>query len=196
MTPDTRTFLSALFDAAVRAADPMDALRAYLPDAPKGRTIVIGAGKGAAQMARAFETLWPHPLEGVVVTRYGYGETCERISVLEAAHPVPDAAGISAARALLGAVEGLTKDDLVIALMCGGGSALLAAPPTGFTLEDEQELNRVLLASGAPIGAMNAIRKQVSLIKGEWPYEIYNVACEDKPLSIVRCEWGRCTFVE
>lgn len=187
MNTQTRELLSELFDAAVRAADPKDALRPYLPEAPKGRTIVIGAGKGAAQMARAFETLWPHPLEGVVVTRYGYGESCERIRVLEAAHPVPDAAGLAATQAIEDAVTGLSADDLVIALVCGGGSALLAAPPEGFTLEDEQELNRVLLASGAPIGAMNAIRKHFSTIKGgrlaarAYPARVLSLIVSDVP---------------
>ena len=166
MTPDDRAFLVGLFDAAVRAAEPEGALRAHLPARPKGRTVVVGAGKGAAQLARAFERLWDAPLEGVVVTRYGYGVPCAHIRVLEAAHPVPDAAGLAAGAALLDAVAGLTPDDLVVALICGGGSALLPAPPEGLTLADEQALNAALLASGAPISAMNAIRKHVSRIKG------------------------------
>jgi hydroxypyruvate reductase len=127
---------------------------------------VIGAGKGAAQLACAFETLWDAPLSGVVVTRYGYATPCERIRVLEAAHPVPDTAGLAASAALFDAVADLTADDLVVALICGGGSALLPAPPPGLTLDDEAALNRALLASGAPISVMNAIRKQVSRIKG------------------------------
>lgn len=166
MKPEDREFLSALFHEAVRAAEPKHALAAHLPQRPKGRTVVVGAGKGAAQLARAFDELWDAPLEGVVVTRYGYGCACERIRVLEAAHPVPDAAGLAASEALLGAVAGLGPDDLVVALICGGGSALLPAPPEGLSLEDEQGLNAALLASGAPISAMNAIRKQVSRIKG------------------------------
>lgn len=161
-----QTFLTSLFDAAVQAADPRYAMRDVLPDAPKGRTIVIGAGKGAAQMAQALEALWEGPLEGCVVTRYGYGASCEQINVLEAAHPVPDDAGLTASEALLDTVANLTNDDLVIALICGGGSALLPAPPEGCTLEDEQALNRALLASGAPISEMNAIRKHFSKIKG------------------------------
>ncbi|CAG0910497.1 unnamed protein product, partial [Cyprideis torosa] len=139
---------------------------AHLPARPAGRTVVIGAGKGSAQMAAALEELWDRPLEGVVVTRYGYGASCRAIRVLEAAHPVPDAAGLKASNALLQAVRGLSSDDLVIALISGGGSALLPAPPGDLTLADEQALNSALLDSGAPIGVMNAIRKQVSLIKG------------------------------
>ena len=166
MTSDPRAFLTALFDAAVEAADPERALRPALPEPPKGRTVVVGAGKGAAQLAAAFESLWPHPLEGVIVTRYGYAAPCQRIRVLEAAHPVPDAAGLAASAALMAAVQGLGPDDLVVALICGGGSALLPMPPEGLSLEDEAALNTALLASGAPISVMNAIRKHVSGIKG------------------------------
>ena len=161
-----RIFLKQLFDAAVEAADPKQVMAKVLPDPPKGRTVVIGAGKGAAQMAAAFEDLWNGPVEGVVVTRYGYGAQTRTIRVLEASHPVPDDAGMIATKALTDAVTGLTADDLVIALVCGGGSALLPSPPDGLTLADEQALNEALLASGAPISVMNAIRKQVSGIKG------------------------------
>lgn len=166
MTAEDRQVLTALFEAAVAAADPERALAAHLPDRPKGRTVVIGAGKGAAHLAAAFERLWEGPLEGVVVTRYGYGCPTRHIRVLEAAHPVPDAAGLAASDALFSAVRGLGPDDLVVALVCGGGSALLPCPPGNLTLEDEAALNRALLASGAPISVMNAIRKQVSGIKG------------------------------
>lgn len=166
MTPQDRAFLTELFQAAVRAADPHAALRAHLPARPKGRVVVIGAGKGAAQLAATFEDLWDGPLTGVVVTRYGYGCPTQRIRVLEAAHPVPDQAGLAASEALFAAVAGLTADDLVVALVCGGGSALLPCPPGDLTLADEAALNRALLASGAPISVMNAIRKQVSGIKG------------------------------
>lgn len=166
MTPQDRAFLSGLFDAAVRAADPERAIAANLPAPPKGRTVVVGAGKGAAQLAAAFERSWDGPVAGVVVTRYGYGCETRHIRVLEAAHPVPDAAGLAAAQALFDAVRGLGPDDLVVALICGGGSALLPMPPGDLTLADEVALNRALLASGAPISAMNAIRKQVSDIKG------------------------------
>ncbi|WP_322867143.1 glycerate kinase [Aquicoccus sp. G2-2] len=166
MRIEDRELLQAMYAAAVRAAEPEAALRPVLPERPKGRTIVIGAGKGAAQMAAAFERLWDGPLEGVVVTRYGFAEDCRRIRVLEAAHPVPDEAGLKASAALLRAVEGLSADDLVVALMCGGGSALLSAPGEGLELADEIALNEVLLASGAPISAMNAVRKMVSRVKG------------------------------
>lgn len=166
MNVTDKTFLEDLFNAAVAAADPLKALAAHMPEKPKGRTIVIGAGKGAAQMAAAFETLWKEPVEGVIVTRYGYACETQNVKVLEASHPVPDAAGLKATEALFDAVANLTPDDLVIALVCGGGSALLPAPPTGLTLEDEQSMNEALLSSGAPISVMNAIRKQVSCIKG------------------------------
>jgi glycerate 2-kinase len=163
---DPKTFLTSIFEAAVNAADPEKTIRDHLPEKPKGRTIVIGAGKGAAQMAAALEKAWDGPLEGVVVTRYGYSAPCERIRVVEAAHPVPDEAGLKAAKLLLDQVAGLTEDDLVIALICGGGSALLPAPPEGLTLQDEIAVNEALLASGAPISAMNAVRKHISRIKG------------------------------
>ena len=161
-----RDFLAGLFDAAVAAADPLKALRGNLPTPPKGRTVVIGAGKGAAQLAQAFEQLWPAPFEGVVVTRYGYAAPCQTIQVIEAAHPVPDTSGINAAQALKDMVRDLGPDDLVIALICGGGSSLLPDPPDGLTLEDLQQLNEALLASGAPISVMNDIRKCFSEING------------------------------
>ncbi|MFT3972072.1 MAG: glycerate kinase [Amaricoccus sp.] len=166
MNGNDRALLERLFRVAVMAADPETALRSTLPARPRGRTIVVGAGKGAAQLAAAFERLWDGPLEGVVVTRYGYGCPTRRIRVLEAAHPVPDAAGLAASRALFEAVRGLGPEDLVVALVCGGGSSLLPCPPGPLTLEDEADLNRALLASGAPISVMNAIRKHVSGIKG------------------------------
>lgn len=166
MISDDKRFLTELFHSAVAAADPQKALGAHLPIPPRGRTVVIGAGKGVAQLASAFEKLWDAPVEGVVVTRYGYAMPCDHIKVMEAAHPVPDAAGLEASKALFEAVRGLTKDDLVVALICGGGSALLPAPPGDLTLEEEAAMNKALLASGAPISVMNAIRKQVSAIKG------------------------------
>lgn len=166
MTLDPKSFLTSIFNAAVAAADPELTIRSHLPARPKGRTIVIGAGKGSAQMAAALEKAWDGPLEGVVVTRYGYGARCERIEVIEAAHPVPDEAGLSASKRLLETVRGLTADDLVIALISGGGSALLPSPAGGLTLADEIAVNQALLASGAPIAAMNAVRKHVSTIKG------------------------------
>jgi hydroxypyruvate reductase len=161
-----RTLLDDLFRAAVAAAQPGPAVKANLPPPPKGRTIVVGAGKASAQMARAVEQAWSGPLAGIVVTRYGYAVPCERIEIVEAAHPVPDVAGYLAARRIMETVSGLSHDDLVIALISGGGSALLPQPGPGMSLEDEQVVNHLLLASGAPIGAMNVIRSELSAIKG------------------------------
>jgi hydroxypyruvate reductase len=161
-----RAFLKSLFDTAVQAALPQAGIARFLPEKPKGRTVVIGAGKGAAQLAQAVEKAWDRPLSGVVVTRYGYGAACENIEIIEASHPVPDAAGLAASGRVLAAVQGLGPDDLVIALITGGGSALLPCPPEGVSLADEITMNQTLLASGAPISAMNTLRKQVSGIKG------------------------------
>lgn len=161
-----RAVLAELFHAAAAAADPVAAIRANLPEPPRGRTVVIGAGKGAAQLARAFETLWPHPLQGTVVTRHGHGVPCDRIEVLEAAHPVPDAAGLQASARLVARLQGLTADDLVVALITGGGSALLPVPPPGCSLQDDIALNQALLASGAPISVLNTIRRRLSTVKG------------------------------
>ncbi len=162
---EPRDFLRSLFDAAVGAALPDSAWFAGLGP-PKGRTVVVGAGKAAASMARAFEAGWPHPLEGLVVTRYGHTVPTTRIEVVEAAHPVPDAAGRAAAERILASVGGLTEDDLVVALMSGGGSSLLTLPAEGVTLVEKQGVNRALLACGARIGEMNAVRKALSRIKG------------------------------
>lgn len=161
-----RDILQDLFRDAVAAAQPSFAVRANLPPQPAGRTIVIGAGKASAQMAKAFEEAWEGPLDGLVVTRYGYGAPCRRIEIVEAAHPVPDAAGYLAARRIMEKVSGLSHDDLVVALISGGGSALLPHPASGMSFEDEQAVNQVLLASGAPIGVMNIIRNELSGIKG------------------------------
>lgn len=163
---DARRILRQLFDAAVRAADPRDALLPHLPPKPKGRTVVVGAGKAASQMAAALESLWDGPLEGVVVDRHGATTPTHTIEVLRAAHPVPDLAGVKAAKRLFAAVEGLTEDDLVIALMSGGGSALLPMPGGKLTFKDEVEVNKALLMAGAPIAAMNVVRKHISGIKG------------------------------
>ena len=179
---DPRAFLRSLLDAAVAAALPDSSVAASLPERPKGRTIVVGAGKGAAQLAQAFEAHWQGPLEGVVVTRYGYAAPCERIEVLEAAHPEPDEAGLLAARRLLDTVEGLSEDDLVVALVCGGGSALLPCPPEGLSLADELAVNRALLASGAPITDMNIVRKHVSGIKGG---RLAAAACPARVVSLI-----------
>ncbi|MGI9402652.1 MAG: glycerate kinase type-2 family protein [Rhizobiaceae bacterium] len=184
---EPRSLLTGMFDAAIAAADPNQCISAHLPAKPKGRTVVIGAGKGAAQMAAALERLWDGALEGVVVTRYGFGEACRQIKVLEASHPVPDMNGLEASRKLLEAVSDLSTDDLVIALVCGGGSALLPAPADGLTFEDEVSLNEALLASGAPIQVMNAIRKHVSKIKGgrlaaaAFPAKVVSLIVSDIP---------------
>ena len=162
-----RELLERLYHRAVDAAQPRHAIAANLPEPPHGRTIVIGAGKASAQMAQAFEEAWPHRIDkGLVVTRYGYAAPCERIEIVEAAHPVPDIAGFLAARRLLETVSGLSHDDLVVALISGGGSALLPQPAQGLSFEDEQEVNQTLLASGAPISVMNVIRNELSAIKG------------------------------
>lgn len=184
---DPKTFLTAIFNAAVAAADPQRTITDHLPARPKGRTIVVGAGKGSAQMAAAFEKVWDGPIEGLVVTRYGYAAACQRIEIIEAAHPVPDVAGLEASRRLLEKVQGLTADDLVVALISGGGSALLPAPAEGLTLADEIAVNEALLASGAPIAAMNTIRKHVSIIKGgrlataAYPAKVMSLVVSDIP---------------
>jgi glycerate 2-kinase len=155
-----------MFDAAINAAQPEFCLPPHLPTAPRGRTLVIGAGKASAAMARAFEDHWRGEITGLVVTRYGYAVPCKRIEIVEAAHPVPDAAGQAAAKRILGFVQGLTADDLVVCLISGGGSALLSLPAEGLTLDDKQQINRALLKSGATISEMNCVRRHLSAIKG------------------------------
>ncbi len=165
-----RALLRQMFDAAVAAAQPALCLGAHLPAAPNGRTIVIGAGKASAAMARAFEDLWcardNRPIEGLVVTRYGYEVACQHIEIIPAAHPVPDAAGLQAAQRIRQLVSSLTADDLVVALISGGGSSLLVAPGNGLTLQDKQAVNAALLASGATISEVNCLRRHLSAIKG------------------------------
>jgi glycerate 2-kinase len=165
---DARALLRDLFDAALAAARPATCLAPYIDklQPPKGRTVVIGAGKASAAMARAVEDRWRHPIEGLVVTRYGYGETCKRIEIVEAAHPVPDEKGRAAAGRIFEKVKGLSADDLVLCLISGGASALLALPAPGLTLADKQVVNRALLKSGANIVEMNTVRKHLSAIKG------------------------------
>ncbi len=163
---DRKQLLRAMFDAAVAAAQPAICLPPCLPLPPKGRTIVIGAGKASAAMARVLEAHWPGPLEGLVVTRYGYEVPCQRIEIVQAAHPVPDAAGQRASGRILKQVRGLAADDLVIALISGGGSSLLVAPGPGLTLADKQAVNTALLRSGATISEMNCVRRHLSAIKG------------------------------
>ena len=162
---DPRAFLRALFDRAVAVADPMRALSAHLPPRPKGRVVVLGAGKASARMAEAVEAAWG-PCEGLVITRYGYARPCRGIEVVEAAHPVPDAAGAEATRRMLDLLAGLGEGDFVLALISGGASALLVAPTEGVSLAEKQAVNAALLASGAPIGQMNILRKHLSAVKG------------------------------
>ena len=162
-----RALLRSMFDAAIASADPAKVLARHLPEPPKGRCVVVGAGKAAGAMALAVEAAWPHvSLEGVVVAPYGYGAETKRIVVREAAHPVPDENSQTAARLILKAVSNLTPDDLVLALMSGGGSSVLALPADGLTLEDKQLTNRALLNSGLDIRTMNAVRRRLSAIKG------------------------------
>ena len=162
----SRDLLLDLFSAAVAAADPALLLPGRLPQPPAGRTLVVGAGKAAAAMARAVEREWDGPLEGLVVTRYGHAVPCERIEVVEAAHPVPDAAGRAAAGRILALARGLSADDLLVCLISGGGSALLALPADGVSLEDKRAVNAALLRSGATIAEMNCVRKHLSAVKG------------------------------
>ncbi|WLI90799.1 glycerate kinase [Massilia sp. R2A-15] len=163
---EPRKLLRQMFDAAVEAAQSSHCLPPHLPAPPRGRTLVIGAGKASAEMARVVEQHWPGELTGLVVTRYGYSVPCERIEIVEAAHPVPDQAGMDAARRILGLVQGLTADDLVICLISGGGSSLLVLPGDDLELADKQEINKALLRSGATIGEMNCVRRHLSAIKG------------------------------
>jgi glycerate 2-kinase len=162
-----RTILRQLFDRAVASAAPAAAVARHLPEKPKGRCVVVGAGKASAAMAAAFDAAWPDvDVSGVVVTRYGHAVPAKRIRIIEAAHPVPDMASVTAARSILDAVRNLDKDDLVVALMSGGGSALMTLPAGQMTLADKQAVNQALLLSGATITEMNAVRKHLSAIKG------------------------------
>lgn len=165
MMRDPAAFLRQLFDRAVEVADPMRSLARFLPDRPGGRLLVIGAGKASARMAEAVEAEWG-PCAGLVITRYGYGRPCRGIEIVEAAHPVPDQAGVDATRRMLALLHGLKEEDTVLALISGGASALLCAPAEGMTLAEKQAVNAALLASGAPISAMNTVRKHLSRVKG------------------------------
>lgn len=182
-----RALLTSMFEAAVAAATPSACMPAFLPRPPKGRTIVVGAGKAAAAMAKALEDTWDGPLQGVVVTRYGHAVPCQRIAVIEAAHPVPDLNGVKAAARMLALVEGAGEDDLVIALISGGGSALLSLPADGLLLSDKQAINKALLKSGAPIDEMNCVRKHLSAIKGgrlaaaAFPARVVSLVISDVP---------------
>jgi hydroxypyruvate reductase len=163
MTPES--LLRALFDKAVEVADPMRSLAAHLPPKPAGRVVVVGAGKASARMAEAVEAVWG-PCEGLVITRYGYGRPCQGIKIVEAAHPVPDAAGAAATAEMLALLGGLGEGDFVLALISGGASALLVAPVEGVSLAEKQAVNAALLACGAPIAQMNTVRKHLSRVKG------------------------------
>lgn len=191
---DPREFLTQLYWAAVRSALPLHNMAAYLPPPPKGRTLVVGAGKAAGAMAQALESLWPvdAPLAGLVVTRYGHlpprpAGVPQRIDVALAAHPVPDAAGMAAAQRMLALTAGLTADDLVLCLVSGGGSALLTLPVDGVTLNEKQAINQALLGSGASIAEINVVRKHLSRIKGGQlalacaPAKVVTLAISDVP---------------
>jgi glycerate 2-kinase len=188
MTPEaTRKFLRSMFDAAVAAAMPEQCVPQNLPAKPKGRTIVVGTGKASAAMAQVFEKAWNGPVEGLIVTRYGHAVPCKQIEIVEAAHPVPDDAGTNGARRMLAMVKGLSKDDLVIALISGGGSALLSLPAEGISVEEKRAVNRALLKSGAPISEMNCVRKHLSAIKGgrlaaaAYPARVVSLVISDVP---------------
>lgn len=183
----TQEFLRALLDAALAAADPARAIGAHLPQAVSGRTVVVGAGKASAAMARAFELAWPGRLEGLVVTRRGHAVPCERIEIVEASHPVPDPAGEAAARRILDLARELGPADQLVCLASGGGSALLTLPAAGLTLADKQAVTRALLRCGATIGEINTVRKHLSAIKGgrlaatAAPARVVTLAISDVP---------------
>jgi len=183
---DPRGLLTQLFQAAVAAADPAICLPPHLPDPPAGRTLVLGAGKAAASMARAVEQNWPGDIAGLVVTRYGHAVATRHIEVVQAAHPVPDTAGEAAARRILRAASELGADDLLLVLISGGGSSLLSLPAAGLSLGDKQEVNQALLRSGVPIDQMNVVRKHLSAIKGGWlaaaaPARVVSLLISDVP---------------
>jgi glycerate 2-kinase len=186
-----KPLLRRMFAAAVAAAQPSAVLAQHLPARPRGRTIVIGAGKASAAMAAALEAQWDGPLEGLVVTRYGYGDDVRRIEVVEAAHPVPDEAGLAASKRMLQLVQGLTSDDLVLCLLSGGASSLLPLPLAPLTLADKQALTRELLRCGASIGEINCVRRHLSAIKGGrlaaacHPARVVTLAISDVPADDV-----------
>jgi glycerate 2-kinase len=184
---EIRALLRKMFDAAIASAAPRECLPRFLPPCPKGRTIVVGAGKAAASMAQALENNWAAPLDGLVVTRYGYRVPTSRIEVIEASHPVPDAAGLNAAERMLAMVSGLSPDDLVICLISGGGSSLLPLPAPGISLGEKQAVNKALLRSGATISEMNCVRRHLSAIKGGrlaaacYPAKVVTLLISDVP---------------
>lgn len=185
---DCRALLLELFDSAIAAASPRDSLAKFLPEKPRGRVLVVGAGKASAEMAAALESLWPNvQLTGLVSTRYGHAADCQRIRIIEAGHPVPDANSVKAAREMLDLLRTAEKGDLVLALISGGGSACLSLPVEGITLEDKQAITNQLLRSGAPISAMNCVRKVLSAVKGgklaaaAGPARVYSLIISDVP---------------
>ena len=179
--------MKVMFNAAVQQALPLNTMPAHMPKPPRGQTIVVGAGKASAAMAQVFEQNWQAPLEGLIVTRYGHGVPCTKIEIVEASHPVPDDAGTKAAARMLQMVQGLSSDDLVVALISGGGSALLSLPVDGVSAEDKRAVNRGLLKSGAPISEMNCVRKHLSKIKGgrlaaaAFPAQVLTLVISDVP---------------
>jgi glycerate 2-kinase len=186
--------LFAMFRAAVDAASAARCVPEHLPERPRGRVVIVGAGKAAAEMAQAVEHAWSEPLSGLVVTRYGHGAACQRIKVVEAGHPNPDAAGVAAAERIQHLVSGLTVDDMVLCLWSGGGSSLLASPAPGITLADKRGINQQLLRSGAGIGEINCVRKHLSAIKGgrlallAYPAQVVSLIISDVPgddLSVI-----------
>ena len=186
MISDPAALLRRLFDRAVEVADPMRSLAQHLPPRPAGRVVVVGAGKASARMAEAVEAAWG-PCDGLVLTRYGYARPCQGIEIVEAAHPVPDAAGQAATARMLDLLTGLGADDFVLALISGGASALLVAPTAGVSLEEKQAVNAALLASGAPIDRMNTVRKHLSRVKGgqlaaaAYPAQMLTLMISDVP---------------
>ncbi|MDE0029308.1 MAG: glycerate kinase [Deltaproteobacteria bacterium] len=184
---DAKVLLRGLFDAAVAAADPAHVVPPHLPAPPPGRTLVLAAGKAAASMARPVERNWPGAIEGIAVTRYGHGVECQRVEVVEAGHPLPDAAGQGAAARFLSAAARLGRDDLLLFLVSGGASALLVEPQPGLGLTDKQAVNRALLRAGAPIAQMNCLRKHLSAVKGgrlaaaAAPARVVTLAISDVP---------------
>lgn len=186
MIDPPENFLRRLFDRAVEVADPMRSLKSFLPEKPNGRVIVIGAGKASARMAEAVEAAWG-PCEGLVITRYGYGRPCRGIEIVEAAHPVPDHAGVEATTRMLSLVESAGEGDFILALISGGASALLVQPVPGVSLAEKQAVNHALLSSGAPIDRMNTVRKHLSRVKGgqlaaaAWPADMLALMISDVP---------------
>lgn len=183
---DPKPFLRGLFDRAVAVADPMQSLAAHLPARPEGRLVVVGAGKASARMAEAVEAAYG-PCEGLVITRYGHARPCRGVEIVEAAHPVPDRAGVSATARMLDLLEGLGEADQVLALISGGASALLVQPAGAMTLAEKRAVTAALLASGAPIGKMNTLRKHLSRVKGgqlaaaAWPARMLALMISDVP---------------